>query len=188
MTEQSRRILIAGGGIGGLTAALCLARLGHPVTVLEQSAAFTEAGAGLQLSPNCVRVLHSLGLEAALREVAFLPQATQMRHWRRGTVIAENPLGGAIVERYGFPYYHIHRADLLALLLRAAQAMSSASNCMPARASNASRTMPIRSGVRRRSLAPGQALIGADGIHSKVREHLSDRRRRASPATSPGAR
>ncbi len=87
------KILIAGGGIGGLTAALCLARRGHQVTVFEQGAAFGEVGAGIQLSPNCSRVLHDLGLQDALRASAFLPQATQFRDWRTGNVLGESPLG-----------------------------------------------------------------------------------------------
>ena len=77
----SLKILIAGGGIGGITAALCLAKLGHEVAVFEQAPAFGEIGAGIQLSPNCSRVLHDLGLEQPLRSKAFLPEGTQFRHW-----------------------------------------------------------------------------------------------------------
>ena len=72
-------VLIAGGGIGGMTAALCFAQRGFDVQVFEQSPEFSEIGAGIQLSPNCTRVLHDLGLESALCEVAFLPEGTQMR-------------------------------------------------------------------------------------------------------------
>ena len=82
------RILIAGGGIGGITAALCLARDGHRVEVFEQAEVFAEIGAGIQLSPNCTRVLHHLGLEDALRASGFLPEGTEFRDWRSGKVIA----------------------------------------------------------------------------------------------------
>ena len=115
------KILIAGGGIGGMTAALCLARDGHEVHVFEQAVDLAEVGAGIQLSPNCTRVLHHLGLEASLRQASFLPEGVQVRHWRTGRVIAYSPLGDAAMERYGFPYYHIHRGDLLALLIEAAR-------------------------------------------------------------------
>ena len=113
------KVLIAGGGIGGITAALCLARSGHEVAVFEQAPQFGEIGAGIQLSPNCSRVLHHLGLENALRACAFLPEGTQFRDWRSGRVIAETRLGDAAVQRYGAPYYHIHRGDLLQLLVDA---------------------------------------------------------------------
>ncbi len=174
MTADARggEVLIAGGGIGGLTAALCLARVGCAVTVLEQSREFGEVGAGLQLSPNCSRVLHELGLEAPLRAVAFLPQATEMRHWRDGHVIGNTPLGDEVRARYGAPYYHVHRADLLRVLLEAARAQPRI------RLHPASRVERIdEPGDRVRVQADGRWfdgdwLLGADGIHSQVREHL----------------
>ena len=86
-------VLIVGGGIGGLTAALCLARRGNKVSVFEQSPVFGEVGAGLQLSPNCTRVLHDLGLEQSILGSAFLPEGTQLRQWETGIVIGESLLG-----------------------------------------------------------------------------------------------
>ena len=68
------KVLIVGGGIGGLTAALCLVKGGHEVEVFERASELTEVGAGIQLSPNCSRVLHYLGLEDALRADGFLPE------------------------------------------------------------------------------------------------------------------
>ena len=100
-----QRLIIAGGGIGGLTAALCLAKCDWSVLVLEQGREFTTAGAGIQLSPNCSRVLHDLGLESALRTSAFLPEGTQFRHWRNGRVITESSLGASVAQRFGAPYY-----------------------------------------------------------------------------------
>ena len=122
-----QRLIIAGGGIGGITAALCLAKCDLSVLVLEQGREFTTAGAGIQLSPNCSRVLHYLGLESALRTSAFLPEGTQFRHWRNGRVITESSLGASVAQRFGAPYYHIHRGDLLNVLLAAAQAHSTLS-------------------------------------------------------------
>ena len=81
------RILIAGGGIGGITAALCLAKKGISVDVFEQSSEFGEVGAGLQLSPNCTRVLHYLGLENGLRLLAFIPTRAEVRHWKTGKLL-----------------------------------------------------------------------------------------------------
>ena len=119
---RALKILVAGGGIGGLAAALCLAKRGHEVTVFEQAREFGEVGAGIQLSPNCTRVLHDLGLEGPLRATAFEPQAIQFRNWRTGRVIGESALGEEAVRRFGFPYYHMHRADLLRVLVDAALA------------------------------------------------------------------
>jgi salicylate hydroxylase len=162
-------VLVAGGGIGGLTTALCLAKSGFEVTVLEQAATISEIGAGIQLSPNATRVLFSLGLETALRSVAFIPQATEMRQWRSGAVIARTPLGDAAVETYGFPYFHIHRGDLIVVLETAVRACPS---------------IQLHTGVRVESLhddgtrvlartsageSTADVLIGADGIHSVVR-------------------
>ena len=172
MTDPDRTALIVGGGIGGLTAALCLADQGWRVRLFEQAAQFTAVGAGIQLSPNCVRVLHHLGLEAALRAVAFLPQGVEMRGWRNGATLSANRLGEAVEQRYGFPYYHVHRADLLAVLVAAAQA---------------SPHIQLRTGTRVNAIDAAQArltigadgeqiagdvLIGADGIRSVVRDEL----------------
>ena len=121
-TQKPLKVALAGGGIGGLTAALCLARAGHAVTVYEQAENFLESGAGVQISPNAAWVLHALDLKQSLQRVGFLPQATQIRSWRSGRVISHTPLGHAAHERYGAPYYHVHRGDLLQLLVAKAQA------------------------------------------------------------------
>jgi salicylate hydroxylase len=165
-------ILIAGGGIGGLTAALSLARAGHPVSVFEQAAGFGEIGAGIQLSPNCTRVLHDLGLESALRRIAFLPEGTEIRHWRNGRLITTNPLGQQALDQYGFPYYHVHRADLMGVLVAAARAHPDITLHSGARIGaieqDESRVVIEAGGIRHE----GGLLIGADGIHSVVRSHL----------------
>ena len=170
--HQSLEILIAGGGIGGLTAALCLAQDGHRVTVCERASEFVEAGAGIQISPNASRVLHDLGMEGELREVAFLPEGTQFRHWRTGAVISESPLGKDALERYGSPYYHLHRGDLLALLVSAAE-----SHPQITLLTDMSVDEVIQQGNRVRAgndqlQLEGDLLVGADGIHSAVRREL----------------
>lgn len=166
------KVLVAGGGIGGLTAALCLARRGFEVAVFEQAREFGESGAGIQLSPNCASVLHHLGLEPALRESAFLPVATQFRHWRSGKVISESPLGD-VVRRFGAPYYHIHRGDLLTLLLHAARREPGITLKTSAKVERFSQTENgVRLKVVSQQVEHGDVLVGADGIRSVVREQL----------------
>lgn len=170
--DSELKFLVVGGGIGGLTAALCLAQHGHNVHVFEQAAEFGEAGAGIQLSPNCSRVLHWLGLEDPLRACAFLPEATQIRQWRSGNVISESPLGAEAISRFGMPYYHIHRGDLLKLLLKAASQNPSITLFTSARVKSFQQTevgVTLQLGD---AVHHGDALIGADGIHSVVRAGL----------------
>lgn len=166
------RILIVGGGIGGITAALCLARDGHEVELYEQAETFSEVGAGIQLSPNCSRVLHHLGLEAELGRAGFLPEGTEFRDWRSGRVITSSPLGQSALERFGAPYYHIHRGDLLSILVAAAEADA---NIRLHTGSKVTDLHESDTGVRlevRGDAHEGDLLIGADGIHSHVRSQL----------------
>ena len=165
--------MIAGGGIAGVSAALCLAKRGFSVQVFEQAAEFSEVGAGIQLSPNCTRVLHDLGLESELRKVAFLPEGVEMRDWKSGRVLSSSRLGQHVLDTYGAPYYHIHRADLMRVLVEAAQATQSITLHEDARViavdQNNSRVV-IRTDEG--GEFEGAMLIGADGIHSVVREQL----------------
>jgi len=166
------KILVAGGGIGGLTASLCLAAKGYSVEVFEQAGEFVEIGAGIQLSPNCSRVLHSLGLEDVLRASAFLPSGSQFRNWKTGRVIAESKLGDEVVERFGAPYYHMHRGDLLRVLVEAARQSDRIALHLDTRAVGFQQSAE---GVRLLTVDAeheGQALIGADGIHSEIRTGL----------------
>jgi salicylate hydroxylase len=114
----SRSVIIAGAGIGGLTAALALARHGFRVTVLEQAERLAEIGAGIQLSPNATRLLLELGLGDRLRPHVVAPTALQVRNGRSGGEIVRMPLDGAAA-RYGAPYWMIHRGDLQAALAAA---------------------------------------------------------------------
>lgn len=166
---DAMRVLVVGGGIGGLTAALGLAKRGHEVTVFEQAAAFGEVGAGIQVSPNCTRVLHDLGLERELRATAFLPEGIEFRHWRNGKVIGQSPLGEDAVRRYGFPYYHVHRADLLDVLVQAARRVPNILLLRDAKIrcfgqDDARTTVSTADGDH-----DGDVLLGADGIHSIIR-------------------
>ena len=112
-------MIVAGAGIGGLTAALALARNGFRVVVLEQAARLEETGAGIQLSPNAARILIDLGLEGALRPHVIAPAALRVLNAASGREIVRMPLGEAAEQRYGAPYWMIHRGDLQAALAAA---------------------------------------------------------------------
>lgn len=170
----SGRVLIAGGGIGGLTAALCLAKAGFEVALFEQSAEFGEIGAGIQLSPNCTRVLHHLGLDPALAACAFLPEGGEFRAWKSGKVIASSVLGQTVRDQYGFPYYNIHRGDLLRVLVEAAERSSAIELNTASEVTGFAQGGLVRVTVGGASdtVHEGDALIGADGIHSAVRAQL----------------
>ena len=114
------RVLVAGGGIGGLAAALATARSGHSVKLFERAPAFAEVGAGVQLGPNVTRILHSWGLAQGLKSVAAFPDFLQVRSAQSGAELGRLSLGDAAVQRYGSPYVTVHRADLHGLLLDAA--------------------------------------------------------------------
>src|SRR5262249_30689953 len=118
---RSRTVIIAGGGIGGLTAALALAAKGFRVVIVEQAARLEEAGAGIQLSPNATRILIALGLKERLAPLVVVPHAVRVRSYR-GRDIVRVPLGPTAESRYGAPYWVIHRADLQAALVEAVAA------------------------------------------------------------------
>jgi salicylate hydroxylase len=160
-------VAIVGGGIGGLAAALSLLRAGVDVHVYEQAEELAEVGAGVQLSPNASRVLHGLGLAGALGRTAVRPLAWHQRRWDDGRTLLRTPLGDAAVAAFGFPYYHVHRADLLSVLAAAVPAarihlgyrltgLEEHGDHVEAR---------FESGARVRA----DVLVGADGIHSDVR-------------------
>src|SRR5215471_16507904 len=117
---SSRTVIIAGAGIGGLTAALALARSGFRALVLEQTERLEETGAGIQLSPNATRILIGLGLADRLRPYVVAPTAIRVLGGRSGREIVRIPLGAGAVQRYGAPYWVIHRGDLQAALSDAA--------------------------------------------------------------------
>ncbi|MEM7253033.1 MAG: FAD-dependent monooxygenase [Pseudomonadota bacterium] len=165
-------VLLVGAGLGGLTLGIALCRTGHQVHIIEQAAALGEVGAGVQISANGSRVLHGLGLAGGLDAICFRPECGEMRHWRSGELLITRPLGSVSIERYGFPYYHLHRADFHRVLVDAFRAaggiVSLNSKLVDIEMDGASVSATIADGTRH----VGDVLIGCDGIHSTVRQWL----------------
>lgn len=172
----SRTIVIAGAGIGGLTAALALAARGFRIVVLEKAEQLEEVGAGLQLSPNASRVLVELGLTERLKLRAVTPEALCIMSARAGGELLRMPLGEAASARAGAPYWVVHRADLQSALAGAVADHPDIDLKLGATFEDVAPhakglTVVHRSGtIRRSDLA--SALIGADGVWSTVRQHL----------------
>ncbi|ATE54602.1 FAD-dependent monooxygenase [Actinosynnema pretiosum] len=165
--------VIAGGGIGGLSAALAVARAGHEVLVLERAPAFTEIGAGIQLAPNAFHALDALGVGDGVRERAVLVDALRLLDGVTGDQLAALPLDEGYRARFGNPYAVVHRRDLHDPLLRACREHPR----VRLRAGTAVTGYEQDSGGVRCALSGGgtvaaDGLVGADGIRSAVRARL----------------
>jgi salicylate hydroxylase len=166
-------ILVAGGGIGGLATALALSRQRHRADVFEQAAAFGEIGAGVQLGPNATRRLRQLDLGTQLAAIAARPDALVVHGAESGAEIARMPLGDAMQQRYGAPYFCVHRADLHGLLLDAVRARGNGTLVTAAliRQVETSDDLVCLSSTDARAWE-GEAIVGADGLWSMVRRQL----------------
>jgi salicylate hydroxylase len=173
MTSAHAPFLVAGGGIGGLSAALVLAQRGHAVRVLEQADAFGEIGAGIQLGPNVFRLFEHLGLTEAIGEVAYFPPNLVMRDVRSGELVVRSAVGEHARSTYGQPYGVIYRADLHRVLLDRCRALPTIELSVNSKLtgftqSDAGVEIQLADGRR----VTGCALIGADGLWSRVREQI----------------
>lgn len=164
------RVLVAGGGIGGLTTAIALRHQGIDALVLEQAEVMAEIGAGIQLASNAAIVLRELGLEQAMRAVGVKPQSYDYRDLRTGRMLYQAPLGDEAAERYGAPMYNIHRADLVQILFDAVPAGAKRLGARCVGVSQDKDGVEVR--LQTGEVLRADALVGCDGIHSAVRQHL----------------
>ena len=170
---KSKTAIIVGGGIGGLTSALCLIKIGWKVQILEQAPEISEIGAGLQISANGYKVLDALGVMAEIDKDVFHPESIQMRMGQSGKVIFNLPMKGLSVQRWGAPYVQVHRVDLIAGLLSALNKLQPDAVQVNSKViSYAQDDTGIMVNLHDGSTHKADILIGADGIHSVVREQM----------------
>ena len=171
MPGKPIRFAIVGAGIGGLAAAAALRRVGFEAEIYEQAEQFSRVGAGIQQSPNAMKVHRGLGIEARLRASAFAPATSLNRDGLTGAVTNDHPLGESIERRYGAPYLVMHRGDLHAAL----------ADLVPGEWVHRGRKL-VRIEPRGTRTALGfadgseseaDAVIGADGVHSLIRDHVA---------------
>ncbi|QFT31643.1 3-hydroxybenzoate 6-hydroxylase 1 [Labrenzia sp. THAF82] len=173
--DASHPVMIAGAGIGGLTAALALRQNGHSVIVMEKARELSEVGAGLQLSPNACSVLDRLDVLSSLKATAYAPENLRLWSGETGRQLARVRLGTYLEQRHGQPFWVIHRADLQRALLEKVHQTPG---------------IDLRLGAEILDLSPSpyghlvciyqtdeingnldcKALIGADGVWSKTRK------------------
>ena len=170
---MNKQVLIAGGGIGGLAAAIAAVRADWDVRLFERATQFSEVGAGIQLGPNVVRCLQAWGLQRPLQQVVASPTALRACSALSGQELGRLTLGAEMVHRYGASYATIHRADLHELLLNAVQDLPEVHlNLNQTVTSFAEQDGVVTIRTSANKLIEGDALIGADGVRSAVRAQM----------------
>jgi salicylate hydroxylase len=171
-SQEHKQVVIAGGGIGGLAAAVACAQRGVPVQLLERAAQLSEVGAGIQIGPNVTRILQAWGLGAVLAQVAAFPKFLQARDAHTGQVLGSLRLGERAQALYGAPYATIHRADLQSLLHAAAQAAGVDVRLNQTVKGWRETPEGLQVDTANGASLKASALIGADGVWSAVRQQL----------------
>ncbi|WP_233233456.1 FAD-dependent monooxygenase [Bordetella sp. LUAb4] len=168
--KRKLRVGVIGGGIGGVALGGALLQQGFDVRVFERASAFGEVGAGIQVTPNAVKVIRALGLMDRLEKVAFRPQAIVGRNGITGRESFRTPLLEECPRLYGAPFFHVHRADLHQLLasLIPAEAARLGVSCVGVQQDAHSATALFDDG----SSFEADVIIGADGVRSNVRAQL----------------
>jgi salicylate hydroxylase len=166
-------IVIAGGGIGGLAAALRCAAPEAMVHVIERAQAFSEVGAGIQIGPNVTRILKAWGLDNAVQSVAAFPDFLRIRQAHSGAQTGQLRLGVTAVARYGAPYATVHRADLHGVLLQAVQEQTRVQLILNQDVTGyAQHTDGVSVQLANGEPMMAKALVGADGLWSKLRAQM----------------
>ena len=176
MPKRPVRIAIIGAGIGGLTAAACLRRVGLDVRIYEQARGFTRLGAGIQQAPNSIRVLYALGLKDKLLAQGFQPDSNDSRDHDSGRLTNSHALGQSVRDRHGVPYFLMHRGDLHAMLAELVPPdIVGLDHRLVGLEHAADRGVRMRFGNG--EAAEADVVIGADGVHSVVREVMLGKER-----------
>jgi salicylate hydroxylase len=165
--RHGTRLVIAGGGIAGMTAAAALAQRGFGVTLLEAAPQFGEIGAGVTLTPNATRGLADIGVSELVAKAGIEPTLQQIQHWQDGRRLVGFDRSGQRA-KYGAPYVTIHRADLHEILTRAARDAGVDLRCDAPVAGSEGSTAILADGSR----VTGDVLVGADGLKSVIRQRF----------------
>jgi 6-hydroxynicotinate 3-monooxygenase len=170
MAPEKTSIAVVGAGIGGLTVSASLLRLGFSVEVYEQAPQFAPVGAGIQLTANAMKALGGLGLIERLRNIGFVPTAFHSREWDTAKITNVQIMGKALEQRYGAPDLMIHRARLHSALadLIPSHCIHLGRKLVAIEQNESTTTLVFADGSR----VEASLIIGADGIHSMVREAL----------------
>jgi salicylate hydroxylase len=175
MAKTEETMIIVGGGIGGLAAALAAAEAGKKTTVLEQAPEFGEVGAGIQMAPNAMAVLDRFGLGEEIAKIAVFPKRLVLKDVFTAEELTTLDLGDEFKERYGFPYIVLHRSDLHRVLLEACERNPLVDLVTDQHIETVKETAEgvVVTNARGEEMV-GKALIGADGLKSKTRKLFVD--------------